>query len=150
MVPWPTMNLYLESSAALRDLLGGEQGDDIRRLLREADLVATSRCTLAEVGRVLARLRLLEPEVAAAAASNEAQFSSDSELWVIHPVDEAVWARCARPFPVEPVRTLDAVHLATIEKLSGVVDHLVVLSVDSRIRANATALGFDVLPAPDA
>lgn len=140
------MNLYLESSAALRDLLGAEQGEEIRRLLRDADVVATSRCTLAEVGRVMARLRVLEPEVAAGAAPNEAQFATDSELWVIHPVDDTVWARCARPFPVEPVRTLDAVHLATVETLSGLIDHLIVLSVDSRVRSNAKALGFAVLP----
>lgn len=140
------MNLYLESSAALRDLLGGEQCEEIRRLLRDADLVATSRCTIAEVGRVFARLRVLEPEVAAAAAAREAQFATDSDLWVMQPVDDAVWSRCARPFPVEPVRTLDAIHLATLERLAGVIERIVVLSTDSRVRANAQALGFAVAP----
>ncbi len=95
----------------------------------------------------MARLRVLEPEVAANVASNEAQFATDSELWFIHPVDDAVWARCARPFPVEPVRTLDAVHLATMERLTGIIDHLIVLSVDSRVRSNAVALRYAVLPA---
>lgn len=140
------MNLYLESSAALRDLLGGEGQSEIRRLLAEADTVATSRCTLAEVGRVLARLRVMEPSVAAGAAAREAQFISDSELWFIHPVDEGIWSRCARPFPAEPVRTLDALHLATVEKLSEIISSIVVLSTDVGVRSNAQALGFSVAP----
>jgi predicted nucleic acid-binding protein len=140
------VNLYLESSAALRDVLGGERCEEIRRLLAEADVVATSRCTLAEVGRVLSRLRVLEPQVAAVAAAREVQFETDSELWVIQPVDDAIWGRCARPFPVEPVRTLDAIHLATVERLAGVIERLVVVSTDSRVRANARALGFAVAP----
>ena len=141
------MNLYLESSAALRDLLEGDRCGEIRRLLVDAELVATSRCTLAEVGRVFARLRVLEPQAAAAAAAREARFQSDSELWVIQPVDEAIWLRCSRPFPVEPLRTLDAIHLATIERLSGAFERIVVLSTDGRVRANAQALGFAVAPA---
>ena len=140
------MNLYLESSAALRDLLGGELGEEIRGLLAHAEVVATSRCTLAEVGRVFARLRVLEPQAAASAAAREAQFETDSEIWVIQPVDEAIWNRCSRPFPVEPVRTMDAIHLASVERLAGVIEHLVVLSTDSRVRANAEALGFTVAP----
>jgi predicted nucleic acid-binding protein len=140
------VNLYLESSAALRDLLGGDQREEIRRFLLSAEVVATSRCTLAEVGRVFARLRVLEPQAAAAAASREAQFQTDSELWVIQPVDEAIWLRCARPFPVEPLRTLDAIHLATIERLAGAIERITVLSTDSRVRANVHALGFPVVP----
>jgi predicted nucleic acid-binding protein len=140
------VNLYLESSAALRDLLGGEGCDEIRQLLKSAEIVATSRCTLAEVGRVFARLRVMEPVAAAASAARESQFQADSELWVIQPVDEWIWNRCSRPFPVEPVRTLDAIHLATVEKLSGVIDHLSILTTDSRIRENAKALGFSVVP----
>lgn len=111
------MNLYLESSAALRDLLDGDRCDEIRRLLVDAEVVATSRRTPAEVGRGFARLRVLEPQ--AAAAAREAQFQTDSKLEVIQPVDEAIGSRCSRPFPVEPFRTLDAIHPATIERLAG-------------------------------
>lgn len=84
--------------------------------------------------------------MAAAAAAREAQFQSDSELWIIQPVDEAIWRRCSRPFPVEPVRTLDALHLATIERLAGALERLVILSTDGRVRANAQALGLAVAP----
>jgi predicted nucleic acid-binding protein len=140
------VNVYLESSAALRDVLEGESGAAIRATLAGAAVVTTSRLTVAEVARVIARLRVLEPKVAAAIAAREAEFQADTELWAIQPVDDDIWARCARPFPVEPVRLLDAVHLATIEKLSGALTGLVVLSTDERVRRNATALGFEVRP----
>ena len=141
------MNLYLESSAVLRDLLGAPDGADLRSLVSSADVVATSRLTLAEVARVLARLRVMEPVMAAKVAVREAEFHAESDLWTLVPVDEEIWARCGRPFPVEPVRLLDAVHLATAEKISAALPGLVVLSTDERIRKNATALGFSVQPA---
>ena len=58
------------------------------------------------------------------------------------PVSDAVMARAGRPFPVEPVRTLDAMHLATIELIGD--RQLAVLTLDSRVRANAIALGFEL------
>jgi predicted nucleic acid-binding protein len=127
-------------------LLEGEHAEAIRAHLREARLVVTSRVTLAEVARVMVRLRASDPEVAARVAARESAFRSDSERWGIDPVDEAVWARCERPFPIEPVRMLDALHLATIEKLSVALPRLTVLSTDERVRRNAEALGFAVLP----
>lgn len=140
------MNVYLESSAALRDLLDGDGADRIREQMRDAPVVATSRLTLAEVGRVLARLRATDPDVAAKLAPREAAFVAESELWAIAPVDDEILARCTRPFPVEPVRTLDAIHLATVERLSSGIPRLVVLSTDDRLRRNAVALGFAVAP----
>jgi predicted nucleic acid-binding protein len=142
----PTLNVYLESSAALRDILEGEHADLIRADLRTAEAVVTSRLTLAEVGRRLAQLRALDPETAANVAAREAAFFADAERWGIDPVDDAVWERCARAFPIEPVRALDAIHLATIERISAVLPRLVVLSTDDRVRRNAEALGFTVRP----
>ena len=141
------MTLYVESSAALRAILGGDGDARIRELLAvEHQLVVTSRLTLAEVARVLARLRACRPADAVRAATREAALLRAAELWLIHPVDEEVLGRCGRPFPVEPVRTLDAIHLATVERLAGAVTPLAVLSTDDRVRLNAEALGFDVLP----
>jgi predicted nucleic acid-binding protein len=94
----------------------------------------------------MARLRVVEPHVAARVAVRESAWLSDSELWAIEPVDEAVLFRCARPFPHEPVRLLDAVHLATAERFSSAFPDLVVLSTDERLRRNAQALGMGVRP----
>jgi predicted nucleic acid-binding protein len=140
------LNVYLETGAALRDLLEADGAAAVRALLRGAEVVATSRLTIAEVGRVLARLRVTDAAVAAAVARRESEFLADSDLWFILPVDEETWTRSARPFPDEPVRTLDAIHLATIERIAGVLDPLVVVSTDDRIRRNARSLGLEVRP----
>jgi len=141
------VNLYVESSAALRAILGGDDDDQIRDLLAaEHPVVVTSRLTLAEVARVMARLRVARSADADRATTREAVILHAADLWLIHPVDEEVLRRCGRPFPVEPVRTLDAIHLATIERLARAVTPLTVLSTDDRVRRNAESLGFDVLP----
>jgi hypothetical protein len=59
-------------------------------------------------------------------------------------VTDAVLARVRRPFPIEPIRTLDAVHLATAELLGESPARVTILTRDSRVRANAEALGFMV------
>jgi hypothetical protein len=46
------------------------------------------------------------------------------------------------------VRALDAIHLASALLAREVWEELVVLSFDERVRSNAVALGFTVLPAP--
>jgi hypothetical protein len=45
---------------------------------------------------------------------------------------------------VEPIRTLDAVHLATAESLGDAPALLVVVTRDIRVRDNATAMGHPV------
>jgi predicted nucleic acid-binding protein len=140
------VNVYLESSAALRDVLGAEHGDHIRADVQAAETVVASRLTLAEVSRRMTTLRAHDPVAAETVAARAAEFFADSERWVVDPLDDAVWRRCERPFPIEPLRTLDAIHLATIEKVSAAVPRLVVLSTDERVRRNAQAMGFDVRP----
>ena len=62
-------------------------------------------------------------------------------------LDADVLERAKLPFKVEPVRTLDALHLASIEVVAKKLGWLVVVSCDDRIRENALARGFHVLPA---
>jgi hypothetical protein len=54
--------------------------------------------------------------------------------------------RARRPFPREPVRTLDALHLACLLSLRDELPEIAVVSLDGRIRTNADALGFDLRP----
>jgi hypothetical protein len=51
------------------------------------------------------------------------------------------------PTRVEPVRALDAIHLASALLAREVWEDLAVLSFDDRVRRNAVALGFTVVPA---
>jgi antitoxin (DNA-binding transcriptional repressor) of toxin-antitoxin stability system len=57
---------------------------------------------------------------------------------------EDVLERVKRPFPVESVRTLDAIHLATVEILGEPPALVTVLTRDGRVRENAIGLGYSV------
>jgi hypothetical protein len=59
-------------------------------------------------------------------------------------VTDPILARVRRPFPVEPIRTLDAVHLATAELLGEPPALIVIVTRDIRVRENAEALGYAV------
>jgi hypothetical protein len=48
------------------------------------------------------------------------------------------------PFPVEPIRTLDAVHLATAELLGEPPQLVAVVTRDAAVRDNARALGYAI------
>jgi predicted nucleic acid-binding protein len=59
-------------------------------------------------------------------------------------VTDDVLARVRRPFPIEPVRTLDAVHLATAESLGEPSQLMTIVTRDTRVRENAAALGYSI------
>jgi len=47
---------------------------------------------------------------------------------------------------VEPLRTLDALHVASVLAARSAIPNIALLSLDGRVRENGVALGFDVLP----
>ena len=51
-----------------------------------------------------------------------------------------------RTFPIEPVRSLDAIHLIVASWLKETRPSLAIASLDDRVRDNASALGITVLP----
>jgi hypothetical protein len=53
-----------------------------------------------------------------------------------------VLERAGRPFPIEPIRSLEAIHLETLDFLGGAPQLVTVLTRDTRVRDNARALGF--------
>ena len=59
-------------------------------------------------------------------------------------VTDAVLARVRRPFAIEPIRTLDSVHLATAELLAETPALTTIVTRDGRVRENAEALGYSV------
>jgi predicted nucleic acid-binding protein len=59
-------------------------------------------------------------------------------------VTESILIRAGLPFPAEPIRTLDAIHLATAEALGHSPALVTIVTRDSRVRENAEALGYAV------
>lgn len=138
--------LYAESSAILRWLLGTADAPVIRGLLARAEIVVSSLLTGVEVGRTLRRLSSGGAIPAEARESVRARFSVGAGHWNLLGVSDRILSRAGEAFPVEPVRTLDAIHLATAALYHGDVGPLVMLSVDERVRTNARAMGIDVVP----
>ena len=60
--------------------------------------------------------------------------------------DPSIIERAQRPFPNEPIRTLDSLHLAFALEARRMIADVGILSLDSRIRATASQLGLEILP----
>lgn len=140
------MNLYAESSAVVAWLLGEERGDDVRERLSAARLVLTSDLTLIECDRVLHRAMTLGELGEAHAARRRTLAATAAEHWAVFVIDGEIVERARRAFPLEPIRTLDAIHLSTALAARSLVTDLQILSLDERICGNAAELGFDVVP----
>jgi len=109
-------------------------------------MVLASCVTLIECDRVLIRATILNALPEAVAAERRAALAHTVEHWVVFDIDPGVVERARRAFPVEPIRTLDAIHLSTALLAQSLVPGLAVLSLDERVRNSARQMGFTVLP----
>ncbi len=134
--------VYLETSAALAWLFGEPRSESVRTIVEESDAVVTSVLTGVEIERALIRA-----EEGAVVSAGDAQrlrgaFRRASGSWMVMDLAGPVLARAARPFPAEPLRTPDALHLATALEFTRAFADLYLLSFDRRIVENGTALGL--------
>lgn len=112
--------------------------------LRAAGRRVTSALTLAEAARAVVRARAagrLSVAEERAAIRAVQVFARRCDLVA---VTDAILNRVGRPFPVEPIRTLDAVHLATAELLDEPPQLVTIVTRDARVRDNARGLGYPV------
>lgn len=134
--------LYFETSAVLTWLLGQARAADVSAAVDAADAVLTSSLTFAEIERALVRAEHEQLMRAADAQRLRGLVTRAGSSWIRMAVGDEVLARASRPFPVEPVRTLDAIHLATALELAQAFPDIAMLSLDRRILDNARALGL--------
>jgi predicted nucleic acid-binding protein len=140
------VNLYAESSAVLAWLLDEAAAPEVRRLLSAADVVVASDLTLIECDRVLLRAAALGELSEADSADRRAHLVAAASQWqVLHVAGEVV-ERARKPFPGEPIRTLDAIHLAAALTARAYLAGLSLLSLDDRVRSAGRRLGFELLP----
>jgi predicted nucleic acid-binding protein len=133
---------YIESSALVAALL--ERDRAALKSVRSRGRRVTSALTIAEAARAILRARAagrltVDQERAAVRALDR----FERRCFLVE-VTDAIFARVRRPFPLEPIRTLDAVHLATTEVLGEPPSEMVVVTRDVRVRDNAQALGYAV------
>lgn len=130
---------YIETSLLLSALL--EDDPDAVEALRRARNPVTSMLTVAESRRALRRARAS----GRISEEREAQclrvLAATFDAWLLVRVTDEVLQRAGEPFEIEPLRTLDAVHLATAQLLGNPAD-VTVLTRDERLRRNAVAMGF--------
>lgn len=132
----------MESSALVAALL--EHDSAALKPLPAGTQLVTSALTLAEAGRAIIRARAagrLSP--AEEQAAIRALRTFERRCFILD-VGRAVLNRVRRPFPIEPIPTLDAVHLATTELLCEAPQVVTIVTRDVRVRDNARALGYIV------
>lgn len=128
----------------LRWLLGAAGGVEVFDLLSAAQGIAVSRLTLIEVRRVLTRLESSGELQPAPSARVRAQLTAELVRWDIIELSEPVWLRAEERFPIEPLRTLAALHLASALHYRAAAGELHMLSFDARVLDNWRALGLGV------
>jgi predicted nucleic acid-binding protein len=133
---------YLESSTVVAAVLDGER-DAIQNLRGEGHRVA-SALTFAEARRAIVRARATNRISAAEERSALGRLGRFENRVDIIAIDDTVLKRLSRRFPVEPVRAMDGIHLATAEMLDESPQFVTIVTRDRRVRANAVALGFTV------
>ncbi len=136
------MTIYAETSAVLRWLFAEPGGGEVLAVLAAATKVTCSRLTLVETRRVIRRAERETRVSAAQSADLLAVFAQAVSTWAILDLTNDVARRAEEGFPSEPVRTLDAIHLASALFLRQSFPDLVMLTVDDRVRANALQLGL--------
>ena len=140
------MSLYAESSAVLAELLDEDEGAFVRHSLAATSIVMASDLTLIECDRVLHRAAALGELTEAEAADRRAHLAMAAGHWHLIRIGPEVVDRARQPFPGDPIRTLDAIHLASVLVARGAVAGLALLSLDERIRKVARRVGIALLP----
>lgn len=140
------MSLYAESSAVLAWLLDEDSAETVLGLLSAEQLIIASDLTLVECDRALHRAVALGELTEADAADRRAHLATVSSHWTLLRIGSEVVERARQSFPGPPVRTLDAIHLASLLVARSAVAGLALLSLDTRVRGAATQLGIEVRP----
>ena len=134
--------IYLETSALLVWLLGEPKAAEIRDQIDQADVVTCSALTLIEAERALIRAKCLGHFAAKKISSLRKLLHSTQSAWMVLEISETVGTAAMREFPIEPIRSLDAIHLASAITLIAAFPDIKILSFDERILKNSAALGI--------
>lgn len=129
--------LYLDSSAVVRAIVESGTSPELDARFRSATSLITSRLSLVESSRAIARLRALGSSSETLLADAE---RSIDDLWPrceIWEMDERVCELARTIAPTTGLRTLDALHLATFQLARRRFEGLEMLTADSRLRAAA-------------
>jgi hypothetical protein len=140
------LSLYAESSAVLAWLLDEESGATVRDALAAEQIVVASDLTLIECDRALHRATALGELSEADAADRRAYLATIASHWILLRIGAEIVDRARLPFPGDPIRTFDAIHLASLLVARSALSGLAFLSLDGRVRGAAARLGIELRP----
>ena len=100
----------------------------------------TSILTLIEAERAFIRAERLGHSSTKQTKKMRTTLNTAKSEWIILSLNEAVQRQSVQHFPVEPIRTLDALHLASAVVMLAAFPDLKVLTFDQRIVENARFL----------
>lgn len=140
------MTLYADSSAVVSWLFGEDDADRVGECLQSASFVVASMLTLTECDRVLHRAAHLNRFAPEKISELRGRLRHAIASWSILHLSDKIFDRARQPFPEEPIRTLDALHLATALDVVEFVPDTAMLTLDKRVRRCARALGLSILP----
>ncbi len=144
------MVAYAESSAVLAWLLGEPDGAIAASAFKRADHVVASVLTGVECSRAIVRAAHLGELSKTDARRLSLALAEAEEGWHRLEVSERVLSVARAPFPAEPLRTLDAIHVASAVIAHEAYRDLVVVTFDNRVRASLVGLGIPLIDAPRA
>jgi predicted nucleic acid-binding protein len=127
--------LYLDTSAVLRTVLEKGVSPEVEALIEDAPALITSRLSLVESSRALHRLRQIGQLGETKLADAQRQIS---EVWArceLLELTPSVCQRACQVAPGKPLRTLDALHLATFALAREKIEDLRLVTVDVRLQA---------------
>lgn len=139
-------DLFVESSALVAWVLWEARGKEVAAYLRATKRPWLSALAVPECFRSLSRAASLNRLDVAYVRAARRRVSALAAGCTIVPVDADILERAGEAFPVEPVRTLDAIHLASLERARAVSAKITLLSLDDRVRENAARQGIPVVP----
>lgn len=136
-LPEPATALCIETSAVLRAVLESGLSPEVEARLSRARVLITSRLSLVEAARALHRLRQ-EGQVAESALADATReldrLWSRCEVWEI---TGTICELAAAVAPTRPLRTLDAIHLATFLAARRRLGDVSLLTADRRLEEAA-------------
>ena len=116
------------------------------RLLEAAEFVVTSDLTLVECHRAFERARSLDQISEDVFEGLRGLLDEVAASWIPLRLSDGILERARGSFPEEPLRALDALHLATALHVAELFPEIRLLTLDDRVRRSAQALELQILP----
>lgn len=108
--------------------------------------MVTSDLTVIECDRVLIRAAARGELTEAEAANRRAHLTTAALHWHLLRIGPDVVQRARQPFPGKPIRTPDAIHLASALVARAAITGVELLSLDDQIRGVAARIGLPLRP----